>query len=144
MNLKSLLHVIGDNYPVAIVLTDAHLESPGPYIEYANKAFSEMTGYTPEEVLGKSPRSFQGKRTNKVILKRLSRCLRQGKAARASVINYRRDGTPYTCDIVAFPVYDSAGTLCNFIAFEREVTRKPGRPLKEKTNEQWWKVDSLQ
>ena len=45
----------------AVIITDNQLDPPGPHIEYVNPAFTEMTGYTEEEVLGQTPRLLQGR-----------------------------------------------------------------------------------
>ena len=52
----------------AILITNAELDEPGPRIEYANPAFTRLTGYAPEEVLGRSPRLLQGARTERHAL----------------------------------------------------------------------------
>lgn len=62
----------------AILITEAEpLDSPGPRILYVNDAFTRMTGYSPEEVIGRSPRILQGPKTDKKELKRLSEALRK-------------------------------------------------------------------
>ena len=49
----------------SIVITDAQLSEPGPIILYVNPAFTEMTGYAAQEVVGKSPRFLQGPETDR-------------------------------------------------------------------------------
>ena len=49
----------------SILITDAELDLPGPRIVFVNPAFTKMTGYTAEEVMGKTPRILQGPRTDK-------------------------------------------------------------------------------
>ena len=40
----------------AVLITDAELKLPGPRIVYVNSAFTKMTGYSPEDIIGKTPR----------------------------------------------------------------------------------------
>ena len=63
----------------AVVITSAQLDLPGPEILFVNPAFCEMTGYTQEEVLHKTPRILQGPKTDRTILKRLRESLFQGR-----------------------------------------------------------------
>ncbi len=53
----------------SILITDAELDLPGPRIVFVNPAFTKMTGYTAEEVIGKTPRILQGSRTDKAVIK---------------------------------------------------------------------------
>ncbi len=62
--LKASLEAISD----AILITDAQLDFPGPYIVYANSAFCELTGYTLAELEGQTPRLLQGPDTDYELL----------------------------------------------------------------------------
>ncbi|MDJ0667365.1 MAG: PAS domain-containing protein, partial [Desulfobacterales bacterium] len=66
---------------------------PGYPIVYANAAFSEMTGYAPDEVIGLSPAILQGPKTNQEVIERLSRDLEEGQMFHGRAINYRKDGS---------------------------------------------------
>ena len=59
----------------SIIITELSLEKPGPRIVYVNDGFTRMTGYTKQEVLGKTPRILQGAKTDRAILERLKRRL---------------------------------------------------------------------
>ena len=55
----------------AILITEARLDLPGPRIEYVNAAFTRMTGYGVEEIVGQTPRILQGPKTDRGLLDRL-------------------------------------------------------------------------
>ena len=59
----------------AVLITSAMLDPPGPQILFVNPAFSEMTGYSQEEVLDKTPRILQGPKSDRVMLQRLREAL---------------------------------------------------------------------
>jgi PAS domain S-box-containing protein len=79
----------------------------------------EMNGYTPNEVIGNSPKMFQGKLTNEKISKEISEAVKTKQPFDKVIINYCKDGSLYKCQIKGYPVFDTNGKLINFIAFEK-------------------------
>ena len=63
----------------AVVITDAEMAGGGPFISYCNKAFTSMTGYATEELLGRSPRILQGPETDQQVIEQLRQCLAEGR-----------------------------------------------------------------
>jgi PAS domain S-box-containing protein/diguanylate cyclase (GGDEF)-like protein len=108
----------------AVVVTDATLERPGPFIVFVNPAFCAMSGYSPDEVLGQSPRMLQGPRTNRDTLARLRTCLSQGMPFDGETINYRKDGTPFYVEWHISPIRDRHGTITHFVSVQRNVTER--------------------
>lgn len=105
----------------AVLLTDAEPGPHGPRIMYANPAFCRMTGYQPEELLGKTPRLLQGPLTSPKVLRELSACLRDGRHFKGSTINYRKDGSPYTVEWNISPVRNEAGTITHFVSAQQDI-----------------------
>jgi PAS domain S-box-containing protein len=77
----------------SILRADAELDLPGPRIIFVNPAFTQMTGYAPEEAIGKTPRILQGPRTDKAVLRRLRQNLARGESFAGETINYASMGT---------------------------------------------------
>ena len=127
MSLIQLVSALAGDADLAVVVTDGELTAPGPRILYVNAAFERMTGYSSDEVVGKSPRILQGTATSVAARKRLARALRQGLRHRTTLVNYRKSGEPYRCDIEVFPLLTPAGEPFAAVALEREVPRWPGR-----------------
>ncbi len=88
-------------------------------IEFASSNLSQMNGYEPQEVIGKSPKIFQGIDTSVETRKQISEAIIKRIPFTGSLINYRKDGKPYNCIVEEHPVWDTRGQLVNFIAFER-------------------------
>lgn len=105
----------------AVLLTDAEPGPHGPRILYANPAFCRMTGYQPEELLGRTPRLLQGPLTSPKVLRELSTCLRDGRHFKGSTINYRKDGSPYTVEWNISPVRNEAGTITHFVSAQQDI-----------------------
>lgn len=99
-----------------IVVTDAQLK-----IVYATQNMVEMNGYLPHEVIGKSPKMFQGKSTCRTTTQTVSNAIKNRQPFEVILTNYRKNGTTYECHIKSTPIFDRKGKLVNFIAFEREV-----------------------
>ena len=61
-----------------VMITDAEMDDPGPRILYVNESFTTVTGYTPDEVKGRSPRFLQGPLTDKRTLATVRAAMNQG------------------------------------------------------------------
>jgi PAS domain S-box-containing protein len=108
----------------AVIVTESALERPGPRMLYVNRAFSAMTGYAPEEVLGKTPRMFQGPRTSRAVLNRMRRRLSRGGVFQGETINYRKDGSPFILAWHVAPIRDALGTITHWVSTQRDVTER--------------------
>jgi PAS domain S-box-containing protein len=107
---------------LAVVITDAApADAGGPRIVFTNAAFTRMCGYAPEEVYGRPPRMLQGPGTDRTAASRLGAAVAAGATASAELVNYRKDGTPYTVRVDLMPVRGDGGAVEHFVAVEREV-----------------------
>ncbi len=111
-----------DEASTAIVLCD--MRQPDQPVSYANKAFYEMTGYSPEEVIGKNCRMLQGPKTE--IKQRL--LIREKIAKRetldTTILNYKKDGTEFSNNLILSPIISSSGELTHYIGFQHDVTEQ--------------------
>lgn len=127
---KFLLESVITHAKDAVVITEAeNTRPPGPAILYVNRAFTELTGYEPREVLGRSPRFLQGPDTSRLELDRLNRAMELQEPCRIEVINYHKNGTPYMVEMSVVPVKDSRGFCTHFISIERDVTERKEQEL---------------
>jgi len=108
----------------SIIITELELEHPGPRIVYVNDGFTRMTGYTKEEVLGKTPRVLQGPKTDRAILDRLKRRLIEGQAFFGHSINYRKDGSEFINQWDIHPLINNEGEVTHWVSYQRDVTEK--------------------
>lgn len=108
----------------SIVITDAELDLPGPRIIFVNPSFTQMTGYTAEECMGKSPRILQGPRTDRAVLNRLRQNLQRGEIFAGEAINYRKDGTEFDLEWQIAPLRKPDGTITHFVAIQRDITER--------------------
>jgi|GEM_PF-1007146 len=109
----------------SVLITDAILDDPeGPFIVFANPAFIEMSGYTLEELLGKSPKILQGPKTDKEVVLRLKRNLSKGEGFHGEAINYKKDGTEYIANWGIAPVRNPEGEIKYFASVQRDMTEE--------------------
>ncbi|WP_405411987.1 PAS domain-containing protein [Maribacter sp. Asnod1-A12] len=99
-----------------VVVTDTKLN-----IVFATKNMWNMSQYHPQEIIGKSPKMFQGKLTSSSTLKIVSDAVKEKRPFEVTLVNYRKDGSTYNCWIQGQPVFDNKGEVVNFIAFEKEI-----------------------
>ena len=90
-------------------------------ILYASRYFEIMTGYRREEVFGKKPDFLQGPGTDKKAVQRISHALGVPEKVVSTLVNYKKDGTPYFCNIEIFPIFNCRQQLTNFLAVEEEA-----------------------
>ncbi|SDM55707.1 PAS domain S-box-containing protein [Methylobacterium phyllostachyos] len=108
----------------AILITTADLDEPGPVIVYANPAFSRLSGYGFDEVVGHSPRFLQGPATERGPLDAARRSLVAGDAFQGEALNYRKDGSTYRVEWLITPVRDADGRITNWVSAQRDVTER--------------------
>jgi len=93
-------------------------------IEYVNPAFEQMTGYTREETVGRTPRILNSGRQSQKFYETLWTAILAGRAYRTMTVNRRKDGTLYDEDQTITPIRDDAGAITHFISTGRDVTQR--------------------
>jgi len=121
--LRLLTVAIEQSHESVMIMT-AKLDWPGPQIVYVNPAFTEMNGYSYEEVIGKSPRILQGPKTDLFVINQLRRDAAAGKVFQGEVISYRKDRSEFCSEWSAGPVRNERGEVTHFAALQRDVTER--------------------
>jgi PAS domain S-box-containing protein len=106
----------------SVLITDADLQSPGPYILYVNPAFEQMTGWRKAEVIGKSPRILQGPNTEREIFRNLIVTLHRGETWSGRTVNYRKDGSEFYMQWSIVPIRNEAWEIYQYLAVQKDVT----------------------
>src|SRR6185437_10743214 len=122
---KQLLYLLKqaiEHTDEAVMITNANLKYPGPKIMYVNKALCEMTGYSRNEFIGKSPRILQGTRNNDIFDSKISERLQRGKSYYGYVINYRKDGSEIHVEVNIAPIFGEHNIITHYISIQRDIT----------------------
>jgi diguanylate cyclase (GGDEF)-like protein/PAS domain S-box-containing protein len=106
----------------SIVITDASNDLDGPKIIYANRAFQKMTGYTINELVGKSPKILQGPLTDQKVIEKLRVCINSGTHFEDSTINYDKNGNPYHVEWSISPIKNKNGIIQYYISVQKNIT----------------------
>jgi PAS domain S-box-containing protein len=114
-----------DQSPVIVIITDT-----GGKIEYVNWKFTEVTGYSPEEVLGKTPRILKSGELPESIYKRMWDSITSGKDWRGEFHNKKKDGSYYWATATISSVRDAEGRITHFVAVQEDVTERKAQELR--------------
>lgn len=117
----------------AILITEAEqLDESGGRIVYANNAFEKMTGFSMEEIIGKTPKFLRGNLTDAKELAKLQDAVKNWKSCEVELLNYKKDGMRFWTNFTIVPVADKTGNFTHWISVQRDVTmRKRNEAEKE-------------
>jgi PAS domain S-box-containing protein len=122
--LLNLLETAVAQAKEAVLITSAQLDLPGPEILFANPAFCDMTGYSREEILLKTPRMLQGPKSDRVMLQQLREALERGEPFSGETINYRKDRSEYYVEWDITPIRAEDGRIAYFLSIQRDVSAR--------------------
>ncbi len=103
--------------PTSIVITDRM-----GIIEYINPKFTNLTGFTFEEVAGKTPSVMKSGDTPDSVYKNLWQTITSGQEWRGELKNKKKSGEFYWEDISISPVFDDNGYISHYVAVKEDVT----------------------
>ncbi len=102
-----------------ILITDAQ-----GIILYANPVLESSSGYKREEVYGRKPSIFKSGMQDKAMYENMWDTLTSGSVWRGRLVNQRKDGGLYTEAATISPVRDLSGTIVNFVAVKRDISKQ--------------------
>jgi diguanylate cyclase (GGDEF)-like protein/PAS domain S-box-containing protein len=100
------------------------IDEPGPFIIYANETFSKETGYTQEDIIGKTPRILQGPQTDRATLARIRAGLKTWQSMREDVLNYKKNGETFWQELNLFPLPNASGEFTHWVSIQRNITER--------------------
>lgn len=114
---SALFHHVVDQSTTAISITDTKAN-----ILYANPAFSEVTGYSIEEVIGKNESMLSDKNTPRSVYTALWATLKRCKTWCGLLVNRRKDGTRYLAEVTITPIKDDNGSVVNYLGIHKDIS----------------------
>ena len=101
----------------SVLLTDNH-----GIIEYVNPAFEKTTGYTSEEVIGKTPAILKSGNHDHTFYKSLWDIILAGDPYTSTILNKKKDGQLYWCEQSITPMKNSDGKITNFVSVIKDIS----------------------
>lgn len=105
-------------------------------ILWANPAFTDMTGYTLDEIHGKNPRFLKSNTQDNAFYQELWDTILSGQVWRGELTNRRKDGSFYVEEQTITPVFDENKNLSNFIAVKQDITNRRKEEQKRRESEE--------
>ncbi|MBF0539257.1 MAG: response regulator [Nitrospirae bacterium] len=103
--------------PVAVIITDLNGR-----IEFVNPKFVTMTGYTRDEVIGKTPKILQSGKTPKEVYDDLWRSIAAGNTWHGELLNKRKDKTFYWNNTTISAIRDTEGNITHYLSVNEDIT----------------------
>ncbi|NEQ66167.1 MAG: PAS domain S-box protein [Symploca sp. SIO2D2] len=107
---------------VGITIADARL--PDIPLIYVNPAFEVITGYSSADALGCNCRFLQGKKTHQPAITKLRTAIKAGESCTVTLLNYRKDGTPFWHELTISPIYDGYNNLTHFVGIQSDISAR--------------------
>lgn len=116
--LRKLSHAV-EQSPVSVVITDTVGN-----IEYVNPKFTEITGYSPEEVIGHNPNILKSGEIPKEVYENLWKTITAGHEWRGEFLNKKKSGEPYWEMASISPIRNGENVITHFIAVKEDITER--------------------
>ena len=113
----------------AVVVTSADLDPPGPVVLFVNRAFTELTDFAPDDVIGHSLSALRHFSADRETLSRLKHTLIARRCFVAETAGCRKDGSAMTLEWHAVPLCDEAGEVRYGLNLLREASRSRDEAL---------------
>ena len=118
----------------AVMITDIDLSNSAiPNIIFVNNAFAEITGYTADEVFGKSLEILFGENSGPLEIEKLKKAVQDYKECFIEIISYKKNGEEFWLEFSMIPVTNKDGEHSHWISIQRNITDDK---IKEKEKEQ--------
>jgi PAS domain S-box-containing protein len=105
--------------PVSIVITNKDGN-----IEYVNRKFTDVTGYSFSEVIGKNPRILKSGELPAKVYQQMWECIRDGQEWRCEFHNRKKNGELFWELSVISPIFNAAGAITHYLAVKEDITER--------------------
>lgn len=105
-----------------VLVTDPNLFN-NPII-YGNKAFSRITKYSLEEIVGRNFQFLWGTETDRAALSQIERAIHERQEVKATLLSYRKDGQAFWSELKVTPVFSETNDLLYFVVIQADITER--------------------
>lgn len=116
---EQLLSLVANRANAAVMIT-----SSTDKIEWVNSVFTDITGFTAEEVIGRDPSFLRGPDTDLTTVRRIEQRKLNPEPFVEEILNYRRNGSPVWMELNVAPLLDDDGRVTRWIAIQEDITSR--------------------
>jgi two-component system cell cycle sensor histidine kinase/response regulator CckA len=106
-----------------VIITDKNWDGGDARILYVNDGFTEISGYTEMDVVGKGISLLHGKNTDHSIIEEMILDIRDGRTAAGEMVGYKKDRSEFIMAWKVFPVFGSQSEITNYVVIQRDVSQ---------------------
>lgn len=106
-----------DHAGEAILISDK-----GGVIEYVNPAFTQLTGYQPEEAIGQKPSLLKSDAQDPAFYNELWETITRGEVWHGSLIDRRKDGSFFPTTMTVAPIFDEKGRISHYVSTHQDMS----------------------
>ena len=122
--LKLLEASVAQSNDIVIITEPAPGQLYGGRIVFVNDAFVRLTGYSREEVMGRSPAILDGPLTDAVELDRIRTAIDRFEPVHAELMRYAKNGQQYSVEVDITPVAATAEGFTHFVSVIRDISER--------------------
>lgn len=120
-----LLETVITHTKDSIIITEADLNNGKiPNIVYINPAFTNISGYNSDEIIGKSPEEFIGPNSDPKEHEKLVNAIINKEECQVETLSYKKNKEAYWVNFNMLPVYNSEGELSHWVSIQRDITEE--------------------
>jgi PAS domain S-box-containing protein len=130
------LSLVAEKTSNSVIITDVNKR-----IIWGNEALTKLTGYSLDEIIGKTPRIFQFEKTDQQTVQFINEQIEKQEPVTAELLNRGKYGAEYWLEINIVPLFDENSQLYGYIAVETDITsRKESEEIIKKSEENYRKI----
>ncbi len=133
--IRQLSQVV-EQSPASIIITDTE-----GIIEYINPKVTKVSGYSPPEVMGKTPNIFKSGKHSESFYRDLWLTIKSGKEWQGELFNKKKDGELFWESALISPVKDRNDNITHFIAVKEDITKR--KELEENLLREHTKLETI-
>lgn len=122
--LKSVVVNANDAVIIIAMAQPLNADSTSPQVIYVNEAFTRMTGYSAEEIVGENTHLLQGPNTSQEDLEKIYQAFKTCQPIQIELLSCRKDGSELWVDLNISPVVGDTDSYTHWVCIQRDITQR--------------------
>jgi PAS domain S-box-containing protein len=109
----------------SIIITEADFGNHKlPKIVYVNPAYTSITGFEPDEVLGKTPDLFQGQKADFSVIRKMLKTVQSRTETQIETLSSRKNKEDFWLRFSMIPIYNVENELTHWVSMQKDVSEE--------------------